>query len=182
MPACIPREPWGTRVRSCHCRSSSMSPCPRHFPRRAPSGDSWVGRRVAGETHVSSVDKQRDTVSRGCWFGAMFVHTPVENRVRVGDCASKYRPGYLGSAALASPLTAAGGVPPRPAPGSTLAQAAELRAGYRGIIKKYKLSISDRNAGSPRLKALCSKAPPSPLLLSLFNGFCLYLASAQELY
>lgn len=66
---------------------------------------------------MSSVDKQRDAVSRGCWFSAMFVHTRVENRVCVGGRASKYRLDYLGSVlhSQAHSLQLAESLP-RPAP------------------------------------------------------------------
>lgn len=113
-------DPGGTRVRSCRRRSSPTSPCPRRCPGQAPSGDSWARRRAAGATRVSPVDKQRDAIPRGCRLGATFVHTRVENRGRVGACASIFRSGYLGSARQSqAPLAAARRVPSSPgAPGA----------------------------------------------------------------
>lgn len=112
---CIPQGHRGTCVRSCHCRSSSASPCPHHFPRRVQVTCGRGGVRVVRCT--SPVDKQRDAVSRGCWFSATFVHTRVENRVCVGGCASKYRLDYLGSVlhSQAHSLQLAESLP-RPAP------------------------------------------------------------------
>lgn len=61
---CIPQGHRGTCVRSCHCRSSSTSPCPHHFPRRAPSGDLWARRRAGGEMHVSCRQTERRRLPR----------------------------------------------------------------------------------------------------------------------
>lgn len=97
-----------------------------------------------------------------------YICTRIEN---VGECDSNHRPGYLGSTLHSHTHSLQHSQHSPCVPGRTLAQATKFRAAYKEIINKYRLSLSARNIGSPRLKALHSKAPPGPLLFSFFNGF-----------
>lgn len=110
-------HPTGTRV-SGHATAGAA---PQPHARTISPGEHLQVTCGRGGVRVvrctSPVDKQRDAVSRGCWFSATFVHTRVENRVCVGGCASKYRLDYLGSVlhSQAHSLQLAESLP-RPAP------------------------------------------------------------------
>lgn len=109
--ACLRASHGSPGARVSRRAAAGAAPCP-HACAVSPGEHLQVTRGWGGVClvrHTCLLSTNRETPSPEA--GATFVHTPVENRVRVGDCASKYRPGYLGSAALASPLSAARGVP-----------------------------------------------------------------------
>lgn len=136
----------------CHRGSSSVSPCLR----RSPPGDCL---RVSGGRggvqlgrRARLLSTNRETPSPEAGGSAPHLYARVENRVCVGGQAAKYRPGYLGCSHACSEDSSS--------------------AGCKEIINQYTLSLSARNAGSPRRKTSHSK-----LLLIPFFCFILFLFS-----
>lgn len=149
----------------CHRGSSSASP----RLRRSPPGERL---RVSGGRggvqlgrRARLLSTNRETPSPGAGGSAPHLYARVENRVCVGGQAAKYRAGYLGCSHACSEDSSS--------------------AGCKEIITEYTLSLSARNAGSPRRKTSHSKLLLIPFfcfILFLFSDVAFDLVSAQELY
>lgn len=138
----------------CHRGSSSVSPCLRRSPPgerlRVSGGRGGVqlGRRAR------LLSTNRETPSPEAGGSAPHLYARVENRVCVGGQAAKYRPGYLGCSHACSEDSSS--------------------AGCKEIITQYTLSLSARNAGSPRRKTSHSKLLLIPFFV-LFYSFSVML-------
>lgn len=143
--ACIPRGPRA-RVPP---REQLRAPVPAPFP----PGERLQVTGGRGGVQLGSrawlLLTNRETPSPEAVGSAQHLYTRVENRVRVGGRASKYRPGYLGCSHACSEDS--------------------FGAGCKEIITEYTLSLSARNASSPRRKTSHSKLLLVPFFIFFFS-------------